>query len=562
MQHTIHDTTDGPADPLLIGTFFDSMDSLPSDSERKENLLKLAANQVCQIQGVVGARAWYYQPSTDQFLLCGWRRSDEASPIPTGQPKQSIAIDRETFEQSLQENVPQRIDRDEASAAASAQNLAALTTLAKAGEYLGYPILLEGTLSGLIEVFATGSEASVTGGSILAITQAVQIGFNRLSDRIRRQEAEDRFRSAAAAIWDWNLDTDAVLYSDVFLSLVDRTRDDFPPRLQSFINILHPEDSEHVWSSVDRHLNDDEPFDIQLRMLVNEEYRWFRSRAQAQRNEAGKPCHLSGSIHDIQNLKDAERRAVRLTDSLRKGTEELQQRSAELDEFVYVASHDLRAPLRGIDALAKMIEVDDEATLSDASKEKLGLLRARIQRMNKLLDDLLAYSRAGRTPAPEQTVNMHDLIADAAETVTVPEHFTFTIEGTLPALTIDPVPVAQIFRNLIDNAIKHHDGERGTVTVRCQATPDQYAFHVIDDGPGIDPKFHKKIFMVFETLAPRDAVEGSGMGLALARKLAIYLGGDLRVESRKNEGSSFIVRLPRNPIPADHPDPTLPTTRG
>lgn len=255
------------------------------------------------------------------------------------------------------------------------------------------------------------------------------------------------------------------------------------------------------------------------------------------------PLEFGGQKRVIASVVDiSERKSGR--DAIERANQALSRSNEELNQFGYVASHDLRAPLRGIDSLAKMIEEDEATRISSESLEKFRLLRVRVNRMHKLLDDLLAYSRAGKAVGHVQAVDMNVLVQDAADTVAIPDHISFVLHDDLPTLSIDPVPVSQIFRNLIDNAAKHHTGDSGVIEVGCVETDEFAEFCVRDDGPGIAPEFHDKIFQMFETLAPRDQVEGSGMGLALAKKLANSLGGDIRIESVPAEGSRFYVLLP------------------
>lgn len=232
-----------------------------------------------------------------------------------------------------------------------------------------------------------------------------------------------------------------------------------------------------------------------------------------------------------------------LEERVRQRTAELERSNRELDQFAYVASHDLKTPLRGITQLAQWISEDAEALLPAASKVHLTKLRTRIQRMEKLLDDLLAYSRAGRYAYIKEKVETSTLVQSLAELL-APPAFRVTVDSTMPTLVTQRVPLETVLRNLISNAIKHHDRADGHIHVATQAQAGVIKFTVRDDGPGIDSSFHARIFGMFQTLKPRDAVEGSGIGLAIAKKIVEHQGGSISVESNPGQGASFHFTWP------------------
>jgi light-regulated signal transduction histidine kinase (bacteriophytochrome) len=226
-------------------------------------------------------------------------------------------------------------------------------------------------------------------------------------------------------------------------------------------------------------------------------------------------------------------------------TAELERSNRELNQFAYVASHDLKAPLRAIGHLANWISEDAHAVLPAASQEHLAKLRRRIQRMEQLLDDLLAYSRAGRMAYPPERVDAAALVQDVIETLAPPPGFTFIVHQPMPTVVTARVPLETTLRNLIANAIKHHDRPDGQIQVSAQEQGDVVAFTVADDGPGIEPEFHERIFEMFKTLHPRDQVEGSGVGLAIVKKTVESQGGAVQVISDAGEGATFRFTWPQ-----------------
>jgi PAS domain S-box-containing protein len=230
--------------------------------------------------------------------------------------------------------------------------------------------------------------------------------------------------------------------------------------------------------------------------------------------------------------------------SLRDKNRELERSNRDLEDFAYVASHDLKSPLRGIDNAAKWLE-EDLHDLSAGSRKILGLMRNRINRMEKLLDDLLTYSRAGRTDTAISETNVADIFDSIIEILSPPAHIKVRVEGVLPVIVTASAQLEQVLRNLINNAIKHHDKQSGEVVLSGKQVGDFVEFLVRDDGPGILPQFHKKIFQLFQTLKRRDEVEGSGMGLAIVKKLVEQQNSCITVHSHGNgTGTEFRFQWP------------------
>jgi PAS domain S-box-containing protein len=235
-----------------------------------------------------------------------------------------------------------------------------------------------------------------------------------------------------------------------------------------------------------------------------------------------------------------ERRKIEL--ELEAKQAELIRSNKDLEQFAYVASHDLKAPLRAIDLLVQWIKEELADHDSDSVQENLGLLGQRTQRLGRLLDDLLAYSRAGRKVGAHRETDSHELVVDMIQLLDPPEHLKVTVEGRLPTFETYPTPLETVFRNLIGNALKHHSGPSGTVTVACEEQEDRYVFAVRDDGPGIPPEYAERVFEMFQTLKPRDQIEGSGMGLAIVNRIVAWQGGRVWFEPC-TEGSGTVFKF-------------------
>ena len=255
------------------------------------------------------------------------------------------------------------------------------------------------------------------------------------------------------------------------------------------------------------------------------------------RDTDGRIVGASKIMRDITERKRSEM-------ALRRSNAELAQMNTELDNFVYTASHDLRAPLTGIGSIVQWI-IEDDRALAEESRGRLGLILTRVERMKQLLTDIRDYARNDRNAVHSGTpVSAATLVANVAATAHVPPGFSIRVDPSLEPVQVLRVPLEQVLHNLVSNAIKHHDRPAGAVTVSVQHHAPWLRFSVIDDGPGIPEEYRETIFEMFKTLKPRDEVEGSGMGLALVRKIVGKMGGRCGVDPAAKRGSDFWFEWP------------------
>jgi signal transduction histidine kinase len=234
----------------------------------------------------------------------------------------------------------------------------------------------------------------------------------------------------------------------------------------------------------------------------------------------------------------------RMTQTLDASFGALEKRNQELDQFAYVASHDLKAPLRGVTTIVKWIEEEMAAELSPQLRTYLDQMKGRLSRLEDLINGLLAYARVGRTAHPAETVDMAQLLSEVAELV-VPPDFSLTVGPHLPAFVTDRLGLQQVFTNLLSNAVKYHQRGAGHLAVTCQDVGAHYEFRVQDDGPGIAPEYHQKIFLLFQTLRDRNTAESTGIGLSIVQKIINEHQGTIRVESSPGQGAGFIFTWPK-----------------
>ncbi|HEX3759617.1 MAG TPA: ATP-binding protein [Kofleriaceae bacterium] len=230
----------------------------------------------------------------------------------------------------------------------------------------------------------------------------------------------------------------------------------------------------------------------------------------------------------------------------------LENSNRELDQFAYVASHDLKAPLRGIANLAQWIEDDLGERLDDQTQTHLQLLRGRVVRLENLIAGILAYSRAGRDSKEHVSVDAGALVAEVWELLAPPATARLEVAGPLPQLFTSRIQLQQILLNLIGNAIKYNADRELTIRIGAERRGRRWEFHVADDGVGIAPEFADKIWGLFQTLERRDKVESTGIGLSVVRKIVESQGGKAWVESELGRGATFRFTWSADPEEASH----------
>ena len=230
-------------------------------------------------------------------------------------------------------------------------------------------------------------------------------------------------------------------------------------------------------------------------------------------------------------------------------SEQLKKQNKELNQFSYVVSHDLKAPLRAIFKLSEWIEEDLGDNIPEDSKKNLETLRGRVFRLESLINGLLEYSKIGRTDVLLENVDTKKMVHDIVDLLNPPQHIKVNVQENMPMVYTKRILLQQVFSNLIGNAVKYHDKkEEGIITVKAKEIGKFYTFVVEDNGPGIEKEYHEKIFAIFQTLETRDRVEGTGIGLSIVKKIIEEVGGAIKVESEPGKGSKFIFTWPKEII--------------
>jgi light-regulated signal transduction histidine kinase (bacteriophytochrome) len=224
---------------------------------------------------------------------------------------------------------------------------------------------------------------------------------------------------------------------------------------------------------------------------------------------------------------------------------DLERRNQELDSFVHIVSHDLKAPLRAIANLSQWIEEDFQGAISAHSQQQMTLLRSRVHGMEAKIDGLLDYARIGKTDAESELVATAELVAEVVEMLAPASTFKISIAPDLPILSANRLLLSQVFANTIGNAIEHHDRSDGVITISGRALSDFYEFAIADDGVGIAPEHHERIFRIFQAVNPQNRSDSTGIGLAIVKKIVEAEGGNIWLESQLGRGTTFYFTWPQ-----------------
>lgn len=249
----------------------------------------------------------------------------------------------------------------------------------------------------------------------------------------------------------------------------------------------------------------------------------------------------AGSRDEFGSL---ERSLNHMARELQMNIDLLKKSNAELDEFAYVVSHDMKGPLRGVDHVVSWIEEDHGAELSPKVQEYMSIIKKRIVRGENLINGLLAYARVGREMLPVESVDVRVLLEEIFEDLAVPANTQLFI-ATMPIVQTERLLLYQVFQNLISNAIKYNDKEQCIIKIEGNDMGDVYEFSVSDNGRGIASTYHDRIFSVFETLNDSNTIESTGVGLAIVKKIIKSKDMRIRIISEPGNGATFSFTWPK-----------------
>ncbi|HEX2333195.1 MAG TPA: PAS domain S-box protein [Burkholderiales bacterium] len=267
---------------------------------------------------------------------------------------------------------------------------------------------------------------------------------------------------------------------------------------------------------------------------------WCRIAIALVRDVFGMPQHEVAVFDDITDRKKADA-------ALSEAHEELKRSNAELEQFAYVASHDLQEPLRMVASYTQLLARRYDDRLDEDAREFMAYIVDGASRMKQLIEDLLAYSRLGTKGVDFKRVSADAALRRALFSLrtAIEETGAMVTRDPMPTLAADEIQLGQLFQNLIGNALKFRSASVPRINIAVKESTEEYSFEVRDNGIGIEPQYYERIFMVFQRLHNKGEYPGTGIGLAICKKVVERHGGRIWVESRPGEGSSFFFTLPK-----------------
>jgi len=404
-------------------------------------------------------------------------------------------------------------------------------------------------------------------GSIRDITNRKKAEVEIKKINLQLIEAQ---RLAHIGSWEWDVVTNVLTWSDEMYRIFGTTSEKFDLNFDNFLNAIHPEDRKSVMDNIQSSIKKQEPFDIYYRIVRPDgQERILQRRGEVLVNDQGKAIKLKGTTQDVTEMKLAEallraktEELVVLNYSLHASNRELHRMNADLSTFAYVASHDLQEPLRKIQTFAARILETEMQNLSENGRDFLHRMHKSVRRVHVLLEDLLTYSRLNTSEKvfertdlnkimEEEKEELHELLLEKKATIDF---------VTLPQIHAIPFQMRQLFHNLIINSLKFSDPLRQphiqirSVETDRAALPDNefstaLEYHCIsfsDNGIGFEPRFNERIFEVFQRLHVNSSYPGTGIGLAICKKIAENHGGKIIAEGEPDKGATFHIYLPAN----------------
>ncbi len=398
-----------------------------------------------------------------------------------------------------------------------------------------------------------------------------------LRERERRlKEAES---IAHVGNWDWNIGTSELLWSDEICRIFGLNSKEFGGTLEAFLESVHPEDRDRVKGSINDALYKKMPFSIDHRVVLpDRSVRIVHEKAKVFFSDTGKPIRMLGTVQDIteskimedelkkhrdhleelvkehtvefedlnRQLKRELAERKRAEEKVKESLEELERSNTELEQFAYAASHDLQEPLRMVTSYAQLLEKRYKDKLDDDAKDFINYAVSGATRMQRMIDGLLLYSRIQTRGKHFAPIDCSSVVGQVISNLKIHIDETHAIveSNDLPTINADEMQLIRLFQNLIDNALKFHGPEVPRIQISASRRGNKWMFSISDNGIGIDSKYKDRIFVIFQRLHGEEEFPGTGMGLAICKRIVERHSGQIWVDSDLGQGSIFYFTIP------------------
>ncbi|MBD3630878.1 PAS domain S-box protein [Cyclobacterium sp.] len=394
--------------------------------------------------------------------------------------------------------------------------------------------------------------------------EGISVFFRDVTERKQAAEqirqSNERFEKISEAtndaIWDFDVENNRLMWGKGFSTLFGYDLEKIKPDFDFLLGLIHPEDRARVGRKISEYMQSTSLtnwFEEYRFLMADGYYAFVMDRAVFIRNKEGKVSRVVGAMTDISYRKEYEESLQALNQQLEQRAKELEVSNKELEQFAYVASHDLQEPLRMVSSFIGLLERKYGNVLDEKAHQYINFAVGGAKRMRQIILDLLEYSRVGKNEEGLKIIQLDDILDEVCllHRKAISEKKARIEYHNLPALITFKSPMTQLFSNLVGNALRYSSPDvPPLINISAKSENDRWLFAVSDNGIGIDPQFHEKIFIIFQSLHNKEKYGGTGMGLAIVKKIIENLGGKIWVESDEGRGSTFYFTFPK--VENDH----------
>lgn len=385
----------------------------------------------------------------------------------------------------------------------------------------------------------------------------LSVFFRDITERKENEEQirriNERFEKVTEAtndaLWDFNVVENHLFWGRGFETLFGYDLEETNPSIDFLISLIHPEERERIAQNIEHYMKSDTKTDWyeEYRFKKNDgSYAYVMDRAIFIRDEDGEVVRVVGAMTDLSKQKAYEESLKELNQELQDHAKELAQSNAELEQFAYVASHDLQEPLRMVSSFLSRLEDKYGDQLDDKAQRYINFATDGAHRMRQIILDLLNYSRVGQGDFEREEIDLEELLEEILklEQTAIADSGAAITWRNIPKIKAAHTPIRQVFQNLINNAIKYRKADVDPeIQILGEETKTHWKFTISDNGIGIREEYQENIFNIFQRLHTQDQYSGTGIGLAVSKKIVERHGGEIWVDSEEGEGSTFCFTI-------------------